>query len=143
MPMSLASGKDGSLWAALYGCEGEGCEEDTSRWHPFLARLDEDGWTVLGEADGVAPVGKPGWWVGQMAITADGRLLADVDDGDFGSVWRPSHLAIFDLDGREATLPNLDGRDGVASMAGAPDGTFWVLDGSLFIIDSEAVAGIE
>jgi hypothetical protein len=130
VPSSLAASDDGVLWAAL---------DDPARSTSFLARLDEAGWTVLGEEDGAERVGKRGWWVGQMAVVPGGRLLATV--GPTGG-W--SRHAIYDGDGLVTTVPNLARGDGVASMAGAPDGTFWVADGGgLFIIDPDAVAAAE
>jgi hypothetical protein len=74
-----------------------------------------------------------------MAVVPGGRLLATV--GPTGG-W--SRHAIYDGDGLVTTVPNLARGDGVASMAGAPDGTFWVADGGgLFIIDPDAVAAAE
>ena len=123
---SLGFGPDGTLWVHASDPRG-------GRWNlGGLARFDDPGWTVFGEADGVRPWGAQGW------IATD--LLAVAPDG---SLW---------LNG----TPTEDGCGGVAHYAGttwtsylvdscvhdlaiAPDGSVWLRAGADSRVDTYVI----
>jgi len=67
-------GLDGTLWTI----------GDSLQVHKNLARLDEEGWTIFTEADGVEPWGgqPTGWFpTDQVAVAPDGSVWVNATDG--------------------------------------------------------------
>ena len=116
---SAGVSSEGTLWAA-----GDGLAP-----HLSLARLDEEGWTVFTEADGVKPWGgQRAWWGTKMDT-----LWAAPD----GSVWVNASVPVIRADGSLGCdgLARFDGETWQSFFSGscisdldfAPDGSVWVV----------------
>ena len=140
---SFDIGADGTLWAAVGNPKEPG---------DGLARLDESGWTVFTEADGVRPWGIFGFFPTDLLHAApDGSAWVNAE-GDGSSC---GGVANFDGTTWTGFLSDLC----VGDMDVAPDGAVWVQAGPLevsdtpgfdewgsphtYVITPEAVAGTE
>ena len=134
---SFDIGPDGAMWAA-YG-SGRG-----------LARLDESGWTVFTEAEGVRPWGTEGFIpTDHLHAAADGSVWVNAE----GTGSSCGGVANFDGSTWTGYLTSLCVHD----LDIAPDGAVWVRAGTferrggfeywdspdLYVITPEAVAGTE
>ena len=137
---SFGFGPDGTLWAAsgrLGG--GSGCM-DANRG---LARLDESGWSLFTEAEGVRP------WGGEGAYGPSDYLRVAPDGGVWvaGAGWDDCH-GVARFDGASWT-PYLEDYC-VDGLDITPEGTIWALASAsnggalgIYVITPEAVAASE
>ncbi len=114
---SFDIGADGTLWAAVGdpSADGDG-----------LARLDDSGWTVFSEADGVRPWGIFGFFpTDHLHVAPDGSAWVNAE-GDGSSCGGVAHF-----DGTTWTryLSDLC----VTDMDIAPDGAVWVQAGTFTV----------
>jgi hypothetical protein len=133
---SFGFGPDGTLWAATGRSRSDGGCLDANHG---LARLDESGWSVFTESEGVRP------WGGQGAYGMSDHLQVAPDGGVWvaGAGWDGCHgVARFD---GASWMPYLEGYC-VDGLDITPEGTVWALaaadSGSplgLYVIDPEAM----
>ena len=135
---SFGFGPDGTLWAAT-GRSGTYCMDANQG----LARLDESGWSLFTEDEGVRP------WGGEGAYGLSDHLRVAPDGGVWvaGAGWDGCHgVARFD---GASWMPYLEGYC-VDGLDITPEGTVWALaaadSGSplgLYVITPEAAAAAE
>jgi hypothetical protein len=134
MGESFGFGADGALWAAAGPSDAE-----ESGAHDGLARLDESGWTIFTEADGVRPWGGEFWFATDyLRVAPDGAVWVNAANCDGvagfdGTTWTP-YLRSHCVDDFDIT----------------PDGAVWVLASAdhddpihAYVITPEAVAATE
>ena len=138
---SFDIGSDGTLWAAVGdpSADGDG-----------LARLNDSGWTVFSEADGVRPWGIFGFFpTDHLHVAPDGSVWVNAE-GDGSSCGGVAH---FDGTTWTSYLSDLC----VTDMDIAPDGAVWIQAGTFtvsggfeywdppdtYVITPEAVTGTE
>jgi hypothetical protein len=138
MGASCGIADDGTLWTAMASTGND--------WHgpnDGLARLDESGWTVFAEADGVPRWGGQFWFATDyLRVAPDGSAWVNAVVGEMGC----DGVARFD---GETWTPFLAGHC-VDDFAIASDGSVWVLASAthsdpvhLYAIAPGATTGME
>jgi hypothetical protein len=136
---SFGFGPDGTLWAAIDDGDPQATCWDANRG---LARLDESGWSVFTEHDGVRPWGSTDPWGGSdlLRVAPDGSVWVNgVSSGDACD-------GVASFDGASWT-PYLQGYC-VADLEITSEGNVWVLASSgpyqhLYVISPEAAAAVD
>ena len=134
---SFAVGPDGTLWTI----------GDSLQTHHSLARLDDSGWALFTEADGVRPWGgqQADWWtIDTIEVAPDGGVWVNATHDPAGAC---DGLARFDGMAWSSYLP---GRC-ISDLDFAPDGAVWVVarepegasEVNTYVITPEAVAATE
>jgi hypothetical protein len=144
-PLSASVSRDGMLWMA-----GDGLAP-----HLSLARLDEEGWTIFTEADGIEPWGgQTAWWgttMDTLWAAPDGSVWVNASTATIRSDEGPGCDGLARFDGE--TWQSFFSGSCISDLDFAPDGSIWVVaqEGQgwenrtvhTYVITPEAVAASE